>query len=73
MTMVTRLRDRGITILMVEHLMRIIMRLCERIIVLDFGTKIAEGPPVEIARNPDVIRAYLGGHAPGPGGGDARG
>jgi branched-chain amino acid transport system ATP-binding protein len=58
--MIRALRDRGITIVMVEHLMRIIMRVCERIMVLDFGRNIAEGAPAEIARNPDVIRAYLG-------------
>lgn len=60
-TMIGKLRERGITILMVEHLMRIIMRVCERIIVLDFGRNIAAGTPEEIARDPEVIRAYLGG------------
>jgi ABC-type branched-subunit amino acid transport system ATPase component len=53
--------------------MRIIMAVCERIIVLDFGRKIAEGAPAEIARNPDVIRAYLGGQRAGSGGGGAGG
>jgi branched-chain amino acid transport system ATP-binding protein len=60
-----RLRARGVTILMVEHLMRIIMAVCERIIVLDFGRKIAEGTPAEVAASPEVVRAYLGErHAP---------
>ncbi|HET8577139.1 MAG TPA: ABC transporter ATP-binding protein [Methylomirabilota bacterium] len=70
---IRRLRDRGVTILMVEHLMRIIMAVCERIIVLDFGRKIAEGAPAEIARHPDVVRAYLGGSPAGPGGDRAGG
>ena len=71
--MIGKLRERGITILMVEHLMRIIMRVCERIIVLDFGKNIAEGAPAEIARNPDVIRAYLGGQPAIQGASDAGG
>ncbi len=58
--LIQRVRAQGTAILMVEHVMRIIMAVCERIIVLDFGRKIAEGSPDEIARNADVIRAYLG-------------
>lgn len=58
--LIGRLRERGVAILMVEHLMRIIMAVCERIVVLDFGRKIAEGTPVDIASNPEVISAYLG-------------
>ena len=58
--LIQRVRDRGATILMVEHLVRLIMSVCDRIVVLDFGRKIAEGAPAEIGRNPEVIRAYLG-------------
>lgn len=63
--LIQRVRAQGTAILMVEHVMRIIMAVCERIIVLDFGRKIAEGTPEEIARNPDVIRAYLGARREG--------
>jgi len=49
---------------------RLIMSVCDRVVVLDFGSKLAEGTPDEIGRNPDVIRAYLGQPR---GGGDARG
>lgn len=54
------LQDRGMTFIMVEHVMHIIMGLCERIVVLNFGRKIAEGTPEEIANNEQVIEAYLG-------------
>ncbi len=59
--LIRRLRDeRGITIVLVEHDMRTVMGVCERVTVLDFGKKIAEGSPREIARNSKVIEAYLG-------------
>jgi branched-chain amino acid transport system ATP-binding protein len=58
--LVTRIRDRGITILMIEHVMKAIMSICDRIIVLHHGEKIAEGTPQEITNNQTVIEVYLG-------------
>ncbi len=58
--LVRRIRDRGITVFLVEHVMSAIMPISDRIIVLDYGRKIAEGLPEEIATNEEVIKAYLG-------------
>ena len=60
MTMLGKIRARGITILLVEHDMRMVMGVSDRVIVLNQGAIIAEGTPEEIQRNPEVIRAYLG-------------
>jgi branched-chain amino acid transport system ATP-binding protein len=60
MELVTRIRDTGITIFMVEHVMKAIMGICERIMVLHHGEKIAEGTCQEIACNKTVIKVYLG-------------
>jgi branched-chain amino acid transport system ATP-binding protein len=58
--LVRGMRDNGITIAMIEHNMSAVMNLCDRIVVLDHGLKIAEGPPKEIQENEQVIEAYLG-------------
>jgi branched-chain amino acid transport system ATP-binding protein len=60
MALIKTIRDRGTTILLVEHNMRAVMGTCERIVVLNFGQKLAEGPPAAVSSNPDVIAAYLG-------------
>lgn len=60
MALLRSLRDDGLGIVVVEHHMHAIMSLCERIVVLNFGKKIAEGTPQEIALHPEVVRAYLG-------------
>ena len=60
MGLVKTIRDRGTTILLVEHNMKAVMSTCERIVVLSFGQKLAEGTPAEVSTNRDVITAYLG-------------
>ena len=68
--LVGKLSQRGLTIVIVEHVMRAIMAVARHIVVLDHGQKIAEGTPKEIVENPEVIRAYLGSyvHPPAAGG-----
>ena len=60
MELVARIRDMGITVFMIEHVMKAIMRVCDRIMVLHHGEKIAEGTPQEIATSDTVIEVYLG-------------
>jgi branched-chain amino acid transport system ATP-binding protein len=60
MELVTRIRDKGITVFMIEHVMKAIMSVCDQIMVLHHGEKIAEGTPQEIATNKTVVEVYLG-------------
>ena len=61
MALTLKVRDSGVTIVLVEHDMKAVMGLCDQITVLNFGTLLAEGSPEQIRNNPDVINAYLGG------------
>jgi branched-chain amino acid transport system ATP-binding protein len=60
MALISRLRDEGLTIFLIEHDMRVVMEVSDRIVVLDHGEKITEGVPQEVRSNPQVIEAYLG-------------
>ena len=61
MAIIRKIKDHGITVILIEHHMEVVMSVCDTVSVLDFGQKIAEGKPLEVQANAEVIKAYLGG------------
>ena len=63
MDLVVRIRDKGISVIMIEHVMKAIMNICDRVMVLHHGVKIADGAPTEVVADQTVMKVYLGDHA----------
>jgi branched-chain amino acid transport system permease protein len=58
--LVRRIRDAGVSVVIIEHTMYAVVRLVDRLVVLDHGRRVAEGPPTDVVRDPAVVEAYLG-------------
>jgi branched-chain amino acid transport system ATP-binding protein len=58
--LIQKIRNLGVTIMLVEHDMKVVMGICERVVVINFGEKLCEGPPAYVQEHPDVCAAYLG-------------